>query len=194
MTKILIEAGVLFAMARYSSKYGARGDIKQLNGVHIKISGGTGYAVATDGNMMIVHKFTTAADDCEFTIPSKHLIKLDPCPRAAIVTIDFDSIDFVITTSTDSISGTAILAPYPDWREVVPKEVTFKNEFVGFSPNLSYALLRAARDMNTKVFVIPNGDGPALVQFERSDLTGALAPYRDSGRLTEGAVFKPPFA
>lgn len=193
MTEFSINAKILVGL----NKYGASVDPTRyyLHGVHIEINGGIGFAVATNGHVMFIHRFEAETADAKFIISSTLLKNLKVDKKIKDVQVKYDGKTIHLSYGALNLSGAEIDGNYPDWRRAVTSEIEFKDQYVEFGPDVLddvYKMHKSA-DGKGRPGLVPNGGGPALVNFGRKDLTGFAMPVRTGPDLRDGAKFKPPF-
>lgn len=192
MTNFSINAQILNAISKHiCSKDETR---YYLKGVNIEISDGVGFAVATDGIIMIVHRFKADVSDCSFIIPSSLIQSLKIKARAKDAHIAYENNMVTITTDGAVLSAPTIDGAYPDWRRAFSvKYVEMKDQYVNFDPLYLQKVIDFAKFVSASGFVVPNGNEPALIKFSRDDLTGIVTPKRMPAGLKIGDVYSRPF-
>lgn len=192
MTNFSIDAQVLNALSKHiCSKDETR---YYLKGVNIEISDGVGFAVATDGVIMVVHRFKADVSDCSFIIPASLIQSLKIKARAKDAHITYENNMVTITTDGAVLSAPKIDATYPDWRRAFSvSAVEMKDQHVNFDPLYLQKVIDFTKLVSTSSFVVPNGDEPALIKFSRDDLTGIVMPKRMPGELKIGSWYSRPF-
>ena len=171
-----------------------------LRGVHIEISGGVGFAVATNGHVMFVHRFEADCADIKFIIPSALIksMKIDKKAKAVSISVPDESanrLEVKLSAGAGVFSDFTIDGTFPDWRRAAVKEITFKDEYVVYGVATLTAMEKVAKALNApKAYIVPNSPGPGLMVFpSRPDITGFIMPMRAAVTLKEGAQFSPPF-
>lgn len=156
-----------------------------LCGICIDTTGPEPVAVVTDGARLLAINI----GECGTLPPGQYIVpgtalravkarRRDPSPlriefavagRGAVPT-------FVIRGGVAEISGKCIDGKYPDWRRIVPRQLS--RVVAQFNADYLASFAAAARDLSGKEAAQPsighNGDGPALLNLQCGDRAVAL--------------------
>lgn len=152
-----------------------------LLGLHVEMNPTESFLVATDGKVMLAYHHNEGHEDpslgrLQFTVPKELLVGLKPRGSIAI------SMDDTLKTCTlqqqgASRSANFITDRYPDWRRVIPTEVS--GEVALYDPSLMVPIAKAAKHLGTNhCYVTPNGDSGGYVGFGLEEIVGVIMPLR----------------
>lgn len=159
-----------------------------LNGVFLHTAGGYVYAVATDGHMMIVHRFPNVdGADFKFIIPRSFLSAFKFSARdTGAAQIFYEAGVIRVLHNGENRSVQEVDGTFPAYDRVRPVDGGETVPAV-FSGRSLAGFDDFAKAIGTYAVVTPRGKDPALVTFGRSDTYGAVAPV-------PGFTEKRPFA
>lgn len=187
-------------------QFAAQKDVRYyLNGIHIELHADHAIVCATDGTILGFAHVLLAEELPPFTAPLSLVV---PNPvltgikaRGSRVVFEFGAARLVDPADADSTvrdvsveqdgvrrAGQTIVARYPDVRQAVPRRVS--GEAAQFSGALIARLWAATQALNPKAgrknshispLIAHNGEGPALVSFNRDDFFGVIVPLRPDG-------------
>ena len=180
---------------------------KYLQGVHVDCSMGSDNIVATDGRAIGVCRLPQpASHPVKAIIPNELIDSIKPKPFET-VTATFGPPDehddtvrrVTLTVGARSASGLTIAGPFPDYRQVIPRETT--GQAAQFNPELFTAIGKAAlalahgrKHALEDVRISYNGQKGALLLIAGMDcFIGVVMPLRvDLGETTAPEwVFEP---
>lgn len=153
-----------------------------LRGVLVTVEKGYVYYVATDGHKLLALRHELAEGDEGATttiiIPTKILKTL------AAAKIRQDEVILEACRDGKYTLAAILFAPidgtFPDWRRVTPKEISREMAFI--NPQHTMCFIKAAKVlgvMEPLIRVIPNGNGPAIVNLgEDIDGYGLVMPFK----------------
>lgn len=161
-----------------------------LNGINIEAAGTEARLIATDGHRLgifrVLHESAFVAKPLtNVIIPNELLVGIKPTKRDVVITIgprEEGSTSRSVTLSQNgtSIVGKTIDGRYPDYRRVIPREVS--GEAAQFNANYIGDLGKAARILYGSKYTCPtighNGDKGALIDLGKEDFVGVLNPMR----------------
>lgn len=181
----------------------AVGDVRYyLNGVLLELHPQVSFLVSTDGHRMTVLRHIEPTEgltegSVELILPAE-LVKLVKSHRlydCVTLTYDTDTKEVVIVDVGQQFSGKAIDAKFPDWRRVVPHNVSGKP--ADFNADYLADLPRLRKELRPKgkhnvVNVHYNGQGAALLSMEDCPAyLGVLMPVKG---MPDGSKVGPPDA
>lgn len=168
-----------------------------LGGVFVQVQGDDMLCVATDGHRLIAARDPGRASAETnwpvngIIVPSALIdrIKLPRKPPRPVGEITFADGEVTIATSDEKHTMRAIEGTFPDWRRVLPRQVSMQTAQFNSDLLASFAKAKAFY-FDTKysplIKVSHNGDAPALIDMgDNEKLFGVLLPYRASGFLLE---------
>ena len=150
-------------------------------GLHVELNQTESFLVATDGHVLVAYHHHEGHGDpdlgmLQFTVPKELLTGLKP--RGSIA-ISMDDTTKTCTLSQQGASRSAnfIADRYPDWRRVIPTEVS--GEVALYDPALMVGIAKAAKHLeSSSCYVTPNGDSGGHVTFGREEIFGVIMPMR----------------
>lgn len=190
--EIQIETALLKAAMLATSKEETR---YYLKGVYFELRGLSFRMVATDGHRMFVACQNLAhpiGDNWECVLPFDGLKKaLTGIPaKQEFVTLSYGRLQ----STLNNVVLEPIDCTYPDFKRVVPEKISgdvaqFNPVYVGEFGKIA-KLVSGSRGSNAPCFIQHNGNGPAIISFDRDDCFGVLMPMRpkDDGGLNRVAV------
>jgi len=181
-TLTLIKSATLKALLRFAAVKDSR---YYLVGVHIEPEG---YAVATNGHILLAARIPAFEGAASFIIPSA------ACKLALQLKVSELAITLKEQHAIGGIPFIPIDGRYPEWRRIVPTELP-SGKPGHYSPKYLQTVVDAFRDMGMAKSIegiepMMNGaDSAALAVCENiPDAIAVLMPYRTSGLLPGDAV------
>jgi hypothetical protein len=148
----------------------ARDDFRfYLNGVRVEVKGSAGRLIATDGHCLFAAQFEVAggAGDIAITIPVDLLDMIPLGKRSGrILSVPFviDGDRITTTGLRVDLSSKAVEGKFPDWRAIVPKDVT--GETAHYAPRMFALAARiGARLGYTFPVLRQNGNAPGIASY-----------------------------
>ena len=153
-----------------------------MQGVLVTVEKGYVYYVATDGHKFLALRHELAESD-EATEDFSIIISTETLKTLAAAKIRQDEVILEAYQDGKYTLATIIFAPidgtFPDWRGVTPKEISREMAFI--NPQHTMCFTQAAKALGVKetpIRIIPNGDGPAIVNLGGDiDGYGLVMPF-----------------
>ncbi len=164
-----------------------------LNGISIEVTGTEARLIATDGHRVGVFRAQVeqpvAQPLTDVIIPNELLAGIKPKGVVAFIIgpkengTNSRSVRVHPQCDEYAVTGKTIDGRYPDWRRVIPCEVS--GEAAQFNPNFIGDLGKASRYLHGKgpfshshVGIGHNGDRGALIDLGKEEFVGVLMPMR----------------
>ena len=191
--KFEINKAKIYALARFVAP---SNDIRYyLNGVKLEFKDGFLYAVATDGHMLTAFRLEPKKGSV-FPADLSVIFPKDLCLAFKKVKGGMPFVPIAYNDENGDIEAhlppckiiyRAIEGKYPNWRGVIPKELSGKAG--NYNPRYLQALSSMSEYLSGKhavqISLAQNGDGCAFVSFARygENFIGAVMPLRDNPSL-----------
>lgn len=152
-----------------------------LLGLHVELNKEDSYLIATDGHVLVAYHHDEGHNDpdlgmLQFTVPKELLTGLKQRGSIAI-SMDTDQKTCTLSQQGASRSANFIRDRYPDWRRVIPGQVT--GEVALYDPALMVPIAKAAKHLGSRTcYVTPNGDSGGHVAFGKEEIVGVIMPMR----------------
>ena len=175
---IIVEPRYVLALKEFVPAKDVR---NYLLGLHVEINQSESFLIATDGHVLVAYHHPEGHGDAdqgriEFTVPKELLTGLKT--RGSIA-LSMDDTTKTCTLSQQGASRSAnfIADSYPEWRRVIPTEVT--GEVALYDPSLMVPIAKAAKHLGANhCYVTPNGDSGGYVGFGREEIVGVIMPMK----------------
>ena len=177
---ILVDPEYVLACKEFVPQKDARGR-NYLLGLHCEINQSESFLISTDVKVLVAYHHPEGHGDAdqgriEFTIPKELLTGLKPRGSIAI-SMDTDQKMCNVQQQGTSRSADFIQDRYPDWRRVIPTEVS--GEVALYDPALMIPIAKAARHLGCNhCYVTPNGFSGGYVGFGREEIVGVIMPMK----------------
>ena len=193
--KLIVSAEIIAVLKLFT----AQGDIRRsLNGIALEIGQKESRLIATNGAMLGCFRVVSEQPEVSepltnIIIPNELLKQIKPSDKVVEITIgDPESVgseDETLHASNSrpvtlscggvSVSGTTIDDVFPNYRKVIPSNVT--GQPAQFDPNLIAILAKARSAIHGGkgfpfVALGYNGQGAALINLEHEDFVGVIMP------------------
>ena len=177
---IIVDPEYILACKEFVPQKDAKGR-NYLLGLRVELNKEDAFLIATDGHVLVAYHHNEGHNDpdqgrLDFTVPKELLTGLKPRGSVAI-TMDDDLKTCTLSQQGASRSANFIADRYPDWRRVIPGQVT--GEVALYDPALMVGIAKAAKHLgSSSCYVTPNGDSGGHVTFGREEIFGIVMPMR----------------
>ena len=177
---LIVDPEYILACKEFVPQKDAKGR-NYLLGLHVELNQTESFLVATDGHVLVAYHHNEGHNDpdlgmLQFTVPKELLTGLKP--RGAIaISMDDTAKTCTLQQQGASRSANFIADRYPDWRRVIPTEVS--GEAALYDPALMVPIAKAAKHLGSlHCYVTPNGLSGGYVCFGREEIVGVIMPMR----------------